>query len=416
MIAEIVSVGTELLMGQIVNTDASFIASRLASLGYVCYYQTVVGDNPARLRETALRALERADIVLFTGGLGPTDDDLTKETVAQALGLSCELVPAEAEKLRAYFASRGREMTPNNLKQVCFPQGSVILPNPNGTAPGCIMEKDGKAAILMPGPPRELYPMFTDSVMPYLEKKSGFKLYSKTLVIFGMGESDVTYRLRDLISAQTNPTIAPYIRLNEVTLRVTAQCADEAEGERLVAPVAAAIRTRLGDVVYSEADETLQKVCVDRLLARGETLAVAESCTGGLIAASVVEIAGCSDCFTEGCVTYANDAKMRRLGVKEETLLSHGAVSAECAREMAEGMRRSAGSDYALSSTGIAGPGGGTAEKPVGLVYVALASKEGTFVKELRLGGNRDRIRRAAALNALDLLRRALYGLPQRTA
>lgn len=415
MIAEIVSVGTELLMGQIVNTDASFIASRLASLGFVSYYQTVVGDNRARLKETVLRALERADIVLFTGGLGPTDDDLTKETVAEALGLTCELIPEEADKLRAWFASRGCEMAPNNLKQVCFPQGSIILPNPNGTAPGCIMEKDGKAAILMPGPPRELFPMFTDSVMPYLEKKSGFKLYSKTPVIFGMGESDVTYRLRDLISAQTNPTIAPYIRVNEVTLRVTAQCACDEEGERLVTPVVAAIRERLGDVVYSEKDETLQKVCVDRLLERGETLAAAESCTGGLIAASVVEVPGCSDCFIEGCVTYANDAKMHRLGVTEATLAAHGAVSPECAREMAEGMRLSARTDYALASTGIAGPGGGTAEKPVGLVYVALASKEGTFVKELRLSGDRARIRHAATLNALDLLRRALYGLPQRT-
>lgn len=412
MIAEIVSVGTELLMGQIVNTDASFLASRLASLGFVTYYQTVVGDNRARLTETALRALERADIVLFTGGLGPTDDDLTKETVAEAMGLTCERNEEEEKKLRAYFASRNREMAPNNLKQICFPKDSIILPNPNGTAPGCIMEKDGKIAILMPGPPRELYPMFTGSVMPWLEKKNGFLLYSKTLVIFGMGESDVTYRLRDLISGQTNPTVAPYIRLSEVTLRITAKCADTAEGERLVTPLVSEIKSRLGDVVYSETDETLQQVCVDRLLARGETLSVAESCTGGLVAASVVDVAGCSDCFIEGCVTYANDAKMRRLGVTEETLARFGAVSEACAREMAAGIRLSAGTDYGLSTTGIAGPGGGTAEKPVGLVYVALATKERTYVRRLQLGGNRDRIRHTAALNALDMLRRELNGLP----
>ena len=411
MIAEIVSVGTELLMGQIVNTDAQFIASHLAPLGYRALYQVTVGDNPARLAGVVQSALARADVLLFTGGLGPTDDDLTKETVAQALGLEMAVVPEEEARLRAYFASRGKEMTPNNLKQARFPTGSIILPNPNGTAPGCIMEADGKAAILMPGPPRELYPMFRDHVLPYLEKRSGVRLHSRELRIFGMGESELTYRLRDLIAAQTNPTIAPYVKTSEVTLRVTAQCQDDAEGERLVAPVIDAILARLGSIVYSTNGESLPALCVRLLLTQGATLAVAESCTGGMLASSIVDIPGCSACFLEGAVTYANGAKVRRLGVSEGTLATDGAVSLACAQQMAEGLRAAAGTTYALATTGIAGPDGGTPEKPVGLVYVALAGPGRTEVRKLCLSGDRTRIRTAATLHALDLLRRSLLGL-----
>ncbi len=411
MIAEIVSVGTELLMGQIVNTDAQFIASHLAPLGYRALYQVTVGDNPARLAGVVQSALARADVLLFTGGLGPTDDDLTKETVAQALGLDMAVVPGEEARLRAYFASRGKQMTPNNLKQARFPTGSIILPNPNGTAPGCIMEADGKAAILMPGPPRELYPMFRDHVLPYLEKRSGVRLHSRELRIFGMGESELTYRLRDLIAAQTNPTIAPYVKTSEVTLRVTAQCQDDAEGERLVAPVIDAILARLGSIVYSTNGESLPALCVRLLLRQGATLAVAESCTGGMLASSIVDIPGCSACFLEGAVTYANGAKVRRLGVSEGTLATDGAVSLACAQQMAEGLRAAAGTTYALATTGIAGPDGGTPEKPVGLVYVALAGPGRTEVRKLLLSGDRARIRTAATLHALDLLRRSLLGL-----
>lgn len=411
MIAEIVSVGTELLMGQIVNTDAQFIASHLAPLGYRALYQVTVGDNPARLAGVVQSALARADVLLFTGGLGPTDDDLTKETVAQALGLEMAVVPEEEARLRAYFASRGKQMTPNNLKQARFPTGSIILPNPNGTAPGCIMEADGKAAILMPGPPRELYPMFRDHVLPYLEKRSGVRLHSRELRIFGMGESEVTYRLRDLIAAQSNPTIAPYVKTSEVTLRVTAQCQDDAEGERLVVPVIDTILARLGSIVYSTNGESLPALCVRLLLRQGATLAVAESCTGGMLASSIVDIPGCSACFLEGVVTYANGAKVRRLGVSEGTLATDGAVSLACAQQMAEGLRAAAGTTYALATTGIAGPDGGTPEKPVGLVYVALAGPGRTEVRKLCLSGDRARIRAAATLHALDLLRRSLLGL-----
>jgi len=406
MIAEIVCVGTELLMGQVLNTDAKFISSRLADLGVNLYYQVTVGDNPKRLRDTLKTALDRSDVVITSGGLGPTGDDLTKETAAELLGLTLEYDPASLKMLEDRFRAFGKEMTPNNLKQAMFPKESIILSNPNGTAPGCIMEKDGKAIILLPGPPRELFPMFTDSVMPYLEKRSNTKLYSRVLRIFGMGESTLEHTLKDLIEAQTNPTIAPYALLSEVTLRITARCKDEEEGESLIAPVIAEIKSRIGDVIYSFNDEPLEKVCANLLTEHHKTLAVAESCTGGMIASTLVGIPGSSKWFLEGAVTYSNEAKMRRLGVSEATLRQYGAVSYQTAIEMAEGMRRTSGSDYAIATTGIAGPDGGTKEKPVGLVYIAIAAPDGTEVKEFYFTGDRSRIRHSTMLNALDFLRR----------
>ncbi len=408
MIAELICVGTELLMGQVTNTNAQYISEQLAPTGIDMYHQLVVGDNPTRLTEAVRTAFLRSDIVIFSGGLGPTDDDLTKETVAAALGLTLELYEEEWEKILAFFASRNRKTAPNNKKQAMFPRPCIILPNPNGTAPGCIMEQNGKAAILLPGPPRELIPMFRDYAMPYLMKRSGHRLYSRELRIFGRGESDVTYALDDLIKQQTNPTIAPYAKTGEVTLRITAQCQTDAEGESLVQPMIETIKARLGDVVYSDCGEPLPLVCHNALIARGETLAAAESCTGGLLSSAFVDLPGSSAYFIEGDVTYANDAKMRRLGVSAETLDRFTAVSEQCAREMAEGLRKRAGTDYALSTTGVAGPDGGTQESPVGTVYVALASKDGTIVQRLQLGGDRTRIREVAVLHILDILRRKL--------
>ncbi len=408
MIAELICVGTELLMGQIVNTDAQYIARSLAPSGIDMYHQVVVGDNPGRLTEAVQTALSRADVVLFSGGLGPTDDDLTKETVSAALGKELILFEDEWEKIQSYFRSRNRAIAPNNKKQAMFPKDAIILPNPNGTAPGCILEKDGKAAILMPGPPRELFPMFHDYVMPYLLKKSGHKLYSREVRIFGVGESDVAYRLDDLFKNQTNPTIAPYCKTGEVTLRVTARCQTDEEGKSIVSPVLDQIKKRLGDVVYDTDGHELAEVCHRALIASGKTLAVAESCTGGRLADAFICYPGSSAYFIEGDVTYSNDAKMRRLGVKAETLDTVGAVSEECAREMAEGARAAAHADYALSTTGYAGPDGGEPDKPVGTVFVALASADGTVVKRLTLFGDRDRIRHTATLHALDLLRRKL--------
>ena len=408
MIAEIVSVGTELLMGQVVNTDAQYIAEGLAPLGFQVYYHTTVGDNAKRLTAVVHQAVERSDVVVFTGGLGPTDDDLTKETVAAALGLTVEPIPEEVERLTQLFVARGYEFTPNNLKQASFPRSAVILPNAFGTAPGCIMTAEDKTAILLPGPPRELFPMFKNHVMPYLERLSGNKLYSRELRIFGKGESSATYELRDIIETQTNPTVAPYVKTGEVTLRVTALCQNDAEGEALVQPMINTILARLGDVVYSTTGESLPEACARMLTDKGLTLAVAESCTGGLLASDLVAIPGCSNFLIEGCVAYSNEAKMRRLGVTQETLSSFGAVSEACAREMAEGIRAASGADYALATTGFAGPDGGTEENPVGTVYLALASREGTEVKRIRLFGERARIREIACLHAFDLLRRTL--------
>jgi nicotinamide-nucleotide amidase len=408
MIAEIVSVGTELLMGQVVNTDAQFIAQRLAPLGFQVFYHTTVGDNAKRLTAVVHQAVERSDIVVFTGGLGPTDDDLTKETVAAALGLTVEPVQEEVERLTRHFASRGYDFTPNNLKQASFPKGAVILPNDFGTAPGCIMSAEDKTAILLPGPPRELFPMFQNHVMPYLERMSGHKLYTRELRIFGKGESTVTYELRDIIENQTNPTVAPYVKTGEVSLRVTALCQTDADGEALARPIIGEIVSRFGDIVYSTVGESLPETCARMLADDGLTLAVAESVTGGLIASDLVAIPGCSKFLLEGCVAYSDEAKMRRLGVHKETLTAFGAVNEQCAREMAEGMLASSGATYALATTGFAGPDGGTEQDPVGTVYIALAGSSGTEIKRVQLFGERARIREVAALHAFDLLRRRL--------
>ena len=411
MIAEIVSVGTELLMGQVVNTDAQFIAQRLAPLGFQVFYHTTVGDNVKRLTAVVHQAVERSDVVVFTGGLGPTDDDLTKETVASALGLTVEPIPEEVERLKKHFETRGYDFTPNNLKQASFPKSAYILPNAFGTAPGCIMTAENKTAILLPGPPRELFPMFQNHVMPYLERLSGNKLYSRELRIFGKGESTLTYELRDIIENQTNPTVAPYVKTGEVSLRVTALCQSMEEGEALARPMIDEIVSRVGDIVYSTIGESLPETCARMLLDDHKTVAIAESCTGGLVASEFVAIPGCSNFLLEGCVTYSDQAKMLRLGVKQETLDAFGAVSEQCAREMAEGMRLSSGADYALATTGFAGPDGGTQQEPIGSIYLALASPDGVTTKHVQLFGDRARIREIAALHAFDLLRRKLANL-----
>lgn len=408
MTAEILAVGTELLMGQILNTNAQFIAQRLAGAGVNCYFQSVVGDNPARLFSALSLALSRSDAVIVTGGLGPTGDDLTKETAAALFQRELRYDEESLVALKDRFSRMGREMTPNNLKQAMFPEGSIILKNDNGTAPGCILEKDGKAVALLPGPPREMQPMFEEQVLPYLAGKEGVIFYSRVLRIFGVGESTVEFRLKDMIERQTNPTIAPYALTGEVTLRVTARCKDEAEGEALTAPVIEQIKAVLGGTVYSTHNEALHEVCGKLLIKKSLTLSVAESCTGGLIASTIVSMPGSSAFFLEGAVVYANLAKQKRLNVKEETLSRFGAVSRETALEMAEGMRAAANSDIALSVTGTAGPDGGSEEKPVGLVYIGIADTQSKEAYELRLSGGRERIRQAAALHALDILRRKL--------
>lgn len=406
MRAEIICVGTELLMGQVLNTNTRYLAQGLAPAGIDVYYQLVVGDNPQRLKEAVQTSLSRSDILLLSGGLGPTEDDLTKETVAEAMGLMpLVLVEEEWDKIVDYFAKTGRIPSPNNKKQAMFPEtGCTILPNPKGTAPGCILEKDGKAAILMPGPPRELIPMFENYVLPWLLTKSDHRLYSRELRIFGMGEGEVEYTLLPLIDGQTNPTLATYAETGEVKLRITARCNTEEEGERILAPYIEKVHALLGNLVYSDEGKNLPQCCHEKLIAQGKTLSCAESCTGGLLSSAFVDLPGSSAYFVEGDVTYAESAKMASLGVRPEMLSQYTAVSEQCVREMAEGIRQKAHTDFALATTGYAGPDG----EEVGHVFVALASESGTQVKELHLTGDRARIRHLATLHTLDLLRRSL--------
>ena len=404
MIAEIVAVGTELLMGQVLNTDAQYIARRLSELGVTLHRQVVVGDNPARIREAIHTAIGRADVVITTGGLGPTADDITKETCAEALGLPMERSPEAEKQVRGWFARNNYPMTENNLRQADFAKGAIILENHNGTAPACIVEKDGKAVINLPGPPRELMPLFAESVAPYLARRSGAVIVSRYMRVFGMGESAVESRLHDMMENSLNPTVAPYCSTGEVQLRLTVRVAHESEAAALLDPAEREIRARLGNVVYAVTDDpeyTMEQALVKALCAAKKTMVTAESCTGGMITSKIVNVSGASDVFLEGCVTYSNAAKMRTLGVKAETLERFDAVSRETALEMAEGARRRADADYAVSVTGLAGPGGGTPEKPVGTVWLGLATREGVQARLLQLHGNRERIRTLAALNAM---------------
>ncbi len=405
MIAEILAVGTELLMGQIANTNAQYISGRLPDVGVSVYYHSVVGDNPNRLKEALSLALKRSDVVIMTGGLGPTQDDLTKETVAEAFGRKLVLNEESLERLKRHFARTNRVMTENNLKQANMPEGAIVLQNNNGTAPGCILEEGNKAVIMMPGPPREMKPMFEDGVIPYFRSKAEYRLVSRFLRIIGVGESALEMEFKELFENQTNPTIAPYVKEGEVTLRITAKCSGEAEGEAMIEPVARLILDKLGSKVYSIDDRDLEEIVGELLIKNNITVSLAESCTGGMIAARLTDIPGISKVFNRGFVTYSNEAKIENLGVNPVTLQKHGAVSRETAIEMAKGVRALAGTDIGLAVTGIAGPDGGTAEKPVGLVYVALADKHDTICKELRLTGNRARIRNSTVVQALNLIR-----------
>jgi len=405
MIAEVLAVGTELLMGQIANTNAQYISSRLPDVGIGVYYHSVVGDNPKRLKECLDIALKRSDIVIMTGGLGPTQDDLTKETVAQMLGRKLVLHQESYERIKAYFEKIGREMAESNAKQAYLPENSIIILNDNGTAPGCIIEEGNKVVVMLPGPPSEMKPMFENSVIPYFKKKLDYKLKSCFIKIFGIGESSVEQKLIDLIDGQVNPTLATYAKYGEVTLRITASCPKDEEPDSLIKPVAEKVAERMGDALYSYDGEELYQVAAKKLMENNITVAFAESCTGGLISAKFTEIPGVSKIFNRTVVCYSNQSKMEDLGVKEETLVKFGAVSRETAEEMASGIRKHSGTDIGVSVTGIAGPGGGTDEKPVGLVYIALDDGERIQSKELRLWGSRNRIRNLTSMHVFNMIR-----------
>jgi nicotinamide-nucleotide amidase len=408
MNAEIIAVGTEILLGDIVNTNSQFLSRRLADMGIPLFHHSVVGDNKARLLKEFADAFERCDLVITTGGLGPTTDDITKETAAEFFGRPMFLDEGSLERLKEMLSNRGCPIGDGNRKQAWFPEGCSILPNDYGTAPGCIISEGSKTIIILPGPPREVYPMFENYVVPYLKSLTDSVIVSRVLKVIGLGESLMASKVQDIIEGSSNPSVAPYAKQGESILRITARAVDQEQGLEMIAPVEKEIRERLGDALYGTDADSIESVIAGMLISRNFTISVAESCTGGMISARLVDFPGISKVFMEGAVTYSNQAKVNRLGVKKETLEEFGAVSAETAVEMAAGIARTSGTSIGLSTTGIAGPEGGTEGKPVGLVYIGLCvNGESTFIK-CNFTGTRDMIRLRATIAALDLLRKAL--------
>ena len=409
MTVEIIAVGTEILLGNIVNTNAAYLAEKCASLGLSCYHQDVVGDNEERLADTLKLALSRADIILLSGGLGPTQDDLTKEVAAKVCGRQLYLHEPSKEAIRQFFAQRNLEITENNWKQAMVPEGCIVVENPGGTAPGIIIKENGKHVVLMPGPPGELIPMFEHSIMPYLAGLQSGVIYSQTVKICGVGERKAESMVEDLVEAQKNPTIATYAKIGEVHLRVTATAADEKEAKKLVKPVVKELKGRFGNHVYTTDNEvTLEKAVVDLLTANKLTACTVESCTGGMLSARLINVPGVSEVFKSGYVTYSNKSKRRLLGIKKNILMKHGAVSEQIAREMAKSAASLAKTDVSVSTTGIAGPDGGTEEKPVGLVYIACNVCGRVTVRECHFHGGREKIRESTVAAALSLMRECI--------
>ncbi|MFQ9393759.1 MAG: competence/damage-inducible protein A [Lachnospiraceae bacterium] len=410
MVVELICVGTELLLGNIVNTNAAYLSEKCALLGLSMYHQSVVGDNAERLKESLETALNRSDVVILSGGLGPTQDDLTKETAAEVMGIPLKEDPHSRERIEEYFKnSQYKVITDNNWKQALVPEGAIVLDNENGTAPGIIMEKNGKSVILLPGPPGELIPMFEGKVYDYLNKLQPEIIYSTMVRICGLGESFVENEIRDLIDNQTNPTIATYAKIGQVDLRVTAKATSEKEAAKLAKPMLKELVKRFGDHIYTmDEHKSLEEVIVHFLKERSLTLTTAESCTGGMIAARITDVPGASEVFKQGLVTYSNRAKRKLLDVKKTTLKEYGAVSEKTAKEMAKNGAFITGSDACVSVTGTAGPTGGTEEKPVGLVYIGCCYNNKTVVKEFHFKGERQKIREQATANALILLRECI--------
>ena len=413
MNAEIISVGTELLLGDIVNSNSQFLASELAVYGIDTLYQSTVGDNRERLTQALELATSRCDLVILTGGLGPTEDDLTRETVAEFCGLPLVLHEDSDRRIRAYFEKSGKEYTDNNRKQAMLPEGCIVFANEHGTAPGCAVEKDGKYLLLLPGPPREMIAMFRDCVSEYLAKHSDSTIRSHTIGVFGIPEAAIDERLHDLME-QDNPTVAPYAKNGEVVIRVTAKAETMEEATALCEPVIADIRERLGNAVYGVDVGGLAPRVVGLLTEKEMKIATAESCTAGLLSGRLTEVPGVSAVFECGIAAYSKEIKHQVLGVPESVLEEQGAVSPETAGAMAIGARRVGGADIGIGITGVAGPT--TDEgKAVGTVYVALADEKRVWVKKVFAGhseGDREYIRNVATVYALDMTRRYLEALP----
>ena len=411
MTVELISVGTEILLGNIVNTNAAFLSEKLAALGLSCYHQSVVGDNEERLTDTLKLALSRSDIVILSGGLGPTKDDLTKEVTAKVFGKELYEDAHTRERIQAYFDKLNRKgtITENNWKQAMVPEGAIVVDNHNGTAPGIILEgENGKTAILLPGPPNEIRPMFENDIAPYLNRLQPEGIYSKMVKICSIGESRAETMVADLMEQQSNPTLAPYAKTGEVHFSVTAKAKDQETADQLIQPVLEELFRRFGKNIYTtEETVTLEEAVVSLLKEKNMTVTTAESCTAGLLAGRIMNVPGASDVYREGYITYSNESKMKLVGVKEKTLNQYGPVSAKTAYEMAVGAAKAAGSDAAVSVTGYAGPDGGEG-KPAGLVYVGCCVGEKVRVEEFRFSGNRNKNRDYAVARALTILREEL--------
>lgn len=404
-VCELISVGTEILLGDILNTDAQYLSIELAKLGISVIHQSTVGDNRERLLAQLDEAAKRSDIIILSGGLGPTPDDLTKEVCCEFFGKEMFLHEPTVEKIKKYFSSKGIEMAQNNLKQAMLPKECVIFPNDNGTAPGMAIEKDGVHILVLPGPPRELKPMFQNCAVPYLMQFSDRIIVSHNIRTFGIGESSMAEMVNDLFDAQ-NPTVAPYAKDGEALLRVTAMAMTKEDAESLCKPVIEEIKNRLDAYVYGVDYNCIEEAAVAMLKEHHLKVATAESCTGGLIAKRITDVPGASEVFECGIISYANEIKHKVLDVSEDDLNKYGAVSEPVAKQMAQGALKVSGADIAVSVTGIAGPDSDSTDKPVGLVYIGLADKENVWVREIRTS-RRDRSynRYVSASNALNMIR-----------
>lgn len=410
--AEIIAVGTELLLGQIANTNAQMISQGLSSIGINVFWHTVVGDNPQRLEEAVAAARQRADILITTGGLGPTCDDLTKQTLCRCFGRELEFHSDILEGIRAYYEGKLHNAMPeNNRAQAELPAGCTIFANTCGTAPGCAFQEDGVHVLMLPGPPHECRAMFEKSALPYLQQLSGQVIVSHDLHVFGLGESKVESMLRPLMLELKNPTLAPYAKPSEMYLRVTAKADSRQDAETMLAPVIAQVREIVGDAVYGMDVSGLPEVCLGLLKERGLTFATAESCTGGMIGAAITDLPGSSAVYRGGVVSYWSSVKADVLGVPQTLLDQYGAVSEPVARAMAEGAVRITGAHIGLSATGVAGPDRDDRGNDVGTVYIGLATPAGTFCRHLAFGDRRERVRAHAVGTAFDMLRRYLSGL-----
>ncbi|MCI6928241.1 MAG: competence/damage-inducible protein A [Ruminococcus sp.] len=404
-VCELISVGTEILLGDILNTDAQFLSIELARLGISVIHQSTVGDNRERLLAQLKEAADRSDIIILSGGLGPTPDDLTKEVCCEFFGKKMFLHEPTVEKIKTYFSTKGMEMAQNNLKQAMLPKDCVIFPNDNGTAPGMAIEKDGVHILVLPGPPRELKPMFRNCAVPYLMQFSDRIIVSHNIRTFGIGESLMAERVNDLFDAE-NPTVAPYAKDGEALLRVTAMARTKEEAENLCEPVINEIKSRLDGFVYGVDYTCIEEAIIEKLKEKHMKVATAESCTGGLIAKRITDVPGASEVFDCGIISYANEIKHRVLGVSEDDLNKYGAVSEPVARQMAQGALKVSGADIAVSVTGIAGPDSDSTNKPVGLVYIGLADRDNVWVRELRTSRkDRSYNRYVSASNALNMIR-----------